>query len=210
MPEPELKLNSLARFSKTSPALVLEEYSSCEVPAGCGGVVLRWCNPNEPIPMAIRTGYGNGRREILALDGKTEINDSRMPVRYGRHALAFVLREVDPNFACLLLAAQLDPDYVRILQPEGDTFLLSQSDGTWKYNTDTPQGEEWMQAEFDDSGWRTMTAKPQMESPYGSHWSEEILTQGAEPLGIDLDSSAPQKTNVYIRKTFTVRQGREE
>ena len=33
-----LRLNTLNRFRKHSPRLLLEEYSHCEVPAGCGGV----------------------------------------------------------------------------------------------------------------------------------------------------------------------------
>jgi hypothetical protein len=37
----DLRLNSLSRYTKRSPEYVLEEHSHCEVPAGCGGVVLR-------------------------------------------------------------------------------------------------------------------------------------------------------------------------
>ncbi len=34
---PDLNLNSLSRFSKKSSTMILEVYSHCEVPAGCGG-----------------------------------------------------------------------------------------------------------------------------------------------------------------------------
>jgi hypothetical protein len=34
----ELKLNDLDRYHKRSASLILQEYSHCEVPAGCGGV----------------------------------------------------------------------------------------------------------------------------------------------------------------------------
>jgi hypothetical protein len=41
MADRELDLNTI-RAIKQSPGLVLEEHGHCEVPAGCGGVVLRW------------------------------------------------------------------------------------------------------------------------------------------------------------------------
>ena len=43
------KLNGPDRYRKRSPRLVLEEHSHCEVPAGCGGVVLRWINTDREI-----------------------------------------------------------------------------------------------------------------------------------------------------------------
>jgi hypothetical protein len=49
-------LNSLDRFRKHPGQLVLEEHGHCEVPAGCGGVVLRWRNPNPSPPR------GEGRK----------------------------------------------------------------------------------------------------------------------------------------------------
>ena len=51
MDERELRLNSI-RFDKQSPRLTLEEHSHCEVPAGCGGVVLRW-RQRTTIPLEI-------------------------------------------------------------------------------------------------------------------------------------------------------------
>jgi hypothetical protein len=43
----EQRLNSLDRFRKQPGRLVLEEHSHCQVPAGCGGGVLRRRNPQE-------------------------------------------------------------------------------------------------------------------------------------------------------------------
>lgn len=37
MPDQNLKLNSLSRYTKQSPNLVLQECEHCEVPAGCAG-----------------------------------------------------------------------------------------------------------------------------------------------------------------------------
>src|SRR5687768_6072864 len=65
----DLKLNGLSRYAKESPRLVLEEYGHCEVPAGCGGVVLRWRNPDQPIPMVVHSFSGNGTLDYQGLDG---------------------------------------------------------------------------------------------------------------------------------------------
>ena len=46
----DLRVNTLHRFAKHSPTLILHEYSSCEVPAGCGGVVMRWIAPDQDAP----------------------------------------------------------------------------------------------------------------------------------------------------------------
>jgi hypothetical protein len=149
-----LKLNDLARYSKQSPRLVLEEYGHCEVPAGCGGVVLRWRNPNEPLPMVIQLSYGNGLPTIL-LDGQKTVS-ARNPVSYGAHALAITINNFDPNFAILSLRAWLDEQYVRILQPTGDVEILSKPDGTWKYTLRVPATDEWHQPNFDDTNWLPM------------------------------------------------------
>lgn len=47
-------LNSIDRFRKRPQRFVLEEHGHCEIPAGCGGVVLRWRNPQAAVPDAQR------------------------------------------------------------------------------------------------------------------------------------------------------------
>ena len=46
-------LNSIDRFRKRPERIVLEEHGHCEIPAGCGGVVLRWRNPQTAVPVTI-------------------------------------------------------------------------------------------------------------------------------------------------------------
>src|SRR3954468_8478318 len=66
----DLELNSIDRYVKASPRFVLEEHSHCEVPAGCGGVVLRWSNPALAVPVRLEvwTSEGAGRRTVR-IDG---------------------------------------------------------------------------------------------------------------------------------------------
>src|SRR5262245_59385715 len=86
------KLNSLDRFRKQSDRLVLEEHSHCEVPAGCGGVVLRWRNPFAALPLLVYL-YSPGKTE-LSLDG-TPVVRTGNDVAPGEHLFAFVLEDAD-------------------------------------------------------------------------------------------------------------------
>lgn len=198
-----LKLNNLARYSKQSPRLVLEEYGHCEVPAGCGGAVLRWRNPNEPIPMVIQTSYSNGLPTIL-LDGQKTVS-ARNPVSYGTHTLAITINNFDPNFAILSLRAWLDEQYVRILQPTGDVEILSKPDGTWKYTLRVLATDEWRQPDFDDTNWLPMVEKPIKPNPHGfTHWDDRLKKHGMVPLGLSGEQALTQISTVYIRKIFTL------
>ncbi|MFX0095185.1 MAG: hypothetical protein ACFFBD_25855, partial [Candidatus Hodarchaeota archaeon] len=84
----KLRLNSLSRYSKKSARLILEEYSHCEIPAGCGGVVLRWIDPREKV-------YFNLERVIcgsyeIFLDGDPPPKYSTPNLEYGEHVLTFI------------------------------------------------------------------------------------------------------------------------
>lgn len=216
MPERDLKLNSLSRFSKQSTRLVLEDYSSCEVPAGCGGVVLRWRNPDEPIPMVLSISSWNGKRNKIALDGEDISSSAKIPVMYGTHVLTTTITDFDPEYALLLLVGTFHEDYVRVLHLQGDTNLLSLPDGTWKYSLDPPQNENWQQPDFDDSGWNVMVEKPfgPLPNNWGgtiSQWTKRQTDKGAKGLGIvtaEANHALVGEQNtlpiVSIRKRFTI------
>jgi len=90
MAERELKLNSLGRYGKGGGSrLVLEEHGHCEVPAGCGGAVLRWRNPNSGLLFLLH-GFGND--EIL-LDGVSP-SSARLLVPFGEHVLSLAVTEL--------------------------------------------------------------------------------------------------------------------
>jgi hypothetical protein len=50
--KPDLRLNELERFHKTSSQPALEAHSYCEVPAGRGGGGLRWTRPFAPLGLS--------------------------------------------------------------------------------------------------------------------------------------------------------------
>ena len=229
MADPNLKLNSLSRFSKQSYRLALEVHGHCEVPAGCGGVVLKWRlleASAQPIPMRMRFFSTNGKRDPWFLDHTSTEAVSKVPVTYGKHALSLVVREFDPTYALVLMVCQLDENYVRFLQPEGDTILLSLPDDTWKFTLKPPASEVWRHPDFDDSSWQSMVEKPFAPLPgnYGgdvNYWTKDLTDQGAMGLGIDFTPSSlqrflsqfgrnPSPPAVYIRKTFAVTKRRPE
>jgi hypothetical protein len=82
----DLRINTLHRFAKHSPRLVLQEYSHCEVPAGCGGVVIRWYDPAAGEPATLRVILVDARAEIW-LDG-AQLASSWIQLAAGAHVLA--------------------------------------------------------------------------------------------------------------------------
>src|SRR6185437_8664756 len=107
----EQRLNSLNRFRKQSARLVLEEHGHCEIPAGCGGVVLRWRNPRAALPVSIQ--FYSSVPSTCWLDG-AEVRVGRMDLAMGRHVVAIAVEEVKLSAGLILFAMNYDPqDYQR-------------------------------------------------------------------------------------------------
>lgn len=207
MDERELKLNSLARYAKTSPLYVLEEHGHCEVPAGCGGVVLRWRDPRDGVPLRMwlwREGEGT-----LLLDGAMPPS-ARPLVSFGEHVLAFELTVASPRYAALMFAARYPPgdsDQFLTSSAEQDVTVrvLSAADGTWRYSTSEPASEEWLRAGFDDSGWPAMQARQERQPPEdperdpGRYSFERLQRLGAAGLGVPDHSG-----RIWVRRAFAV------
>lgn len=204
MPDRDLKLNSLSRFSKTSPRLVLEEYSHCEVPAGCGGVVMRWRKPNEPMTMWVNIN-STAQTESMILDGENVLWKTRLGITWGNHVFAMSFEDVDLSQGFLLFSARLDDQFVRILQPEGETKILSKPDGKWKYTLKQPLSNDWQLTDFDDSTWLPMIAKALPAKNFRgydmSDFYQRARDRGAEDLGVD----AKRVTgSVWVRRAFHI------
>jgi len=150
----DLRLNSIARYQKQSPEYVLEEHSHCEVPAGCGGMVLRWRNPHLAVPIAMRV-YTTGAASFF-LDGALTTS-SRPLAPYGEHTLCWTIEDFDPTAAILLFAGVCDTAEVNLLVTppaagDGDPILTA-ADGSWRYTYTPPADDLWMQPTYDDSTW---------------------------------------------------------
>jgi hypothetical protein len=154
----DLQLNSLSRYSKESPGLVLEEHGHCEVPAGCGGVVLRWTNPHRAMPMEFWT-HTTGEARFY-IDG-VQPQSARPMVSYGEHVLSFRIEHAEINSGVLIFAGLYDEDkmtHTGLSRKSGrKVYVLSADDGTWKWTASEPQDDAWMTPGFDDSLWNAMT-----------------------------------------------------
>jgi hypothetical protein len=208
MSDDALRLNSIGRFSKSSPEYVLEEHSHCEVPAGCGGAVLRWRNPKRNVPVGLWS-YSPAQATLL-LDGATPTS-SRPLLPYGEHVLAWTLTECDPSYALLYFAAFYDPQRSGQEQyrwpPKQEPNLLTAADTTWRYMV-TPPPDGWELPGFDDQSWSSLTSRPApplsdpKREPFQLRHLREI---GAEGLGIDTDV-----TTAWVRKVMVLTFGGNE
>ncbi len=115
----DLRLNTLHRFAKRATRLVLEEHSSCEVPAGCGGVVLRWRDPAAGIDVSVRLSTLG--RAALWIDG-APTQGSQATLAPGAHVLAFRVTELPDHASPVCLAVHNRTDST------GDGRLLSSRD----------------------------------------------------------------------------------
>src|SRR5688572_11809546 len=128
--EEDLRLNTIDRFRKRSLNLVLEEHGHCEVPAGCGGVVLRWTDPRSGIPVRIWV-YSAGDA-VLRIDGE-QPTSSRPILSYGAHQLTL---ELVPPF--LFAAAEDEFREGRLpygVSPPERMLCLSRDDGSWQFQS---------------------------------------------------------------------------
>ncbi len=154
-------LNSLSRFRKQSGRLVLEEHSHCEIPAGCGGVVLRWRNPFAAVPLRLHL-YAPVPAACF-LDG-AEVQNGRVDLALGRHAVALALEDTDLSGGLILFAA-VHPETRSERNPpalvtDAPLRVLTADDGTWKCTLQRPETDEWKTPTFDDRDWVVLTGAP--------------------------------------------------
>jgi hypothetical protein len=224
----EQRLNSLDRFRKQPGRLVLEEHGHCEVPAGCGGVVLRWRNPRTALPVTVH--LYTPIKAVCLLDGE-ELQTGRVDLVPGRHVVAVFLEHVELDLieGLLLFAATHDPKEYQSVLPaeiqEPPLKVVSAEDGTWKFTLDQP-ADNWTSLTFDDQYWPTLVkaSTPKLTwKDYGSSACHACTEQGAVCLRLPQPSDSsrapwwrtllgqrPGKQvrlgpgNVWIRKIFDV------
>jgi hypothetical protein len=195
----DLRLNELQRYQKTSNRLALEVHSHCEVPAGCGGVVLRWRRPDAEIGIAF-TSYLSAPSEGFFLDGKP-LPEQRVSVPPGEHVLSFVVdKPGDKGF--LLLRARLEPSIASARQHEA----MSQADGRWRVATQQPL-EGWQLPRFDDSAFEPLVEK-EVPKPKGNQsWVWEVLKRDTKGLGLPPSARSTwglRRARAWVRWVFRV------
>ena len=198
----ELKLNTLGRYGKNASNLVLEEHSHCEVPAGCGGVVLRWRNPDDGLPFLLRI-FTTHTCQVF-LDGIVPPS-TRSMIPFGPHVFSLIVSDLPAGAAAFAFAAIHDETEVssrpRVSPPSRRrTAILTAADGRWKYTTTAPADDTWMRADFDDSGWPAMTQRPapvfDQKDPQ-RYRLDSMLKTGAVCLGVEGPAA-----RIWVRRSF--------
>jgi hypothetical protein len=203
MTERDLKLNTIGGLT-ASPRLVLEEHGSCEVPAGCGGVIMRWRRRSDiPLEMWL---YTTETVEAF-LDGD-RLASARPLVGSGAHVLAFRLPQPRwPKRALMLFAAFHSEQQLRhsAVAPRSGLLytLVSDADGSWRYDTTDSDDADWMQPGYDDTAWRPMIQRPmprEKNDTMRKHYLDQIVQLGGKPVGGDVRKSDV----IRIRRAFTL------
>src|SRR5438132_10346894 len=133
MAERDLKLNSLGRYGKGSSRVVLEEHGHCEVPAGCGGAVLRWRDPNAGLLFLVQL-FAAGPSKMF-IDGKEPASGWPL-IPFGDHVVSIAVEGLIPGAAAMAFAGIHDESqsrFPRVSEPSGRKVnILSAPDGSWR------------------------------------------------------------------------------
>jgi hypothetical protein len=199
VPRQKLRLNSLEGFTKTSPRLILEEHSHCEVPAGCGGVVLRWINPAAGLPVLL--DFFHPTPATLAIDG-APTTTAHVLLAPGRHVLSIEFPEPPADDQALLILV----GRLKVATPpyRDEVIVRAAADGSWLFTTSTPPAG-WMTAPRPPArGWKPLVQRPVAEpAEYTPGWYTfgRVSGHGAEPLGAP---PSRRRGPIRVRTVFTV------
>lgn len=126
----DLRLNSIDRYVKSSPRFVLEEHSGCEVPAGCGGVVLRWRDAKTEVPVRMHVATMDVTETHIRIDGG-RLSSSRPLLVPGPHEITIDLVAAANATAQFLFYARLAPDTSLVTPGDAVPLLITAADQSW-------------------------------------------------------------------------------
>ena len=183
----DLRLNTLHRFAKHSPKLILHEYSHCEVPAGCGGVVVRWIDPDTGRPAEIRAWVPSGKSEVW-LDGK-QLEESIAQLRPGIRVIAMHVTGGPVPFG---LDVWFDngrrADLVEPGQPQ------------WRCTAERP-ADGWTERDFDDRAWGPIVRASDELIARQDDWCKRACAYRRERNQV---LYALEPAQLWVRVAFTV------
>lgn len=177
----DLRINTLHRFAKHSPRLVLHEYSHCEVPAGCGGVVLRWVDVTKGSPAMVRL-VASGVEATCWLDGEPLASNLAL-LRAGGRLLAVHLRREQPEAKPFAITVRHD-DVI-------NTTLVQLGRPRWRCTATAPGSEgRWTAPDFDDDAWPGVPLA-----------SAELIAAQEDSLRRGFESLAEAGVSVFVLDT---------
>jgi hypothetical protein len=187
----DLKLNSLERYRKTSQRLALEVHSHCEVPAGCGGVVLRWRGPDDDVGLSLWHHVRGTTRRVL-LDG-APVGEQRVRVRPGAHVLALELEVSAPDTGFLLLRVSLEPAVPTARQPSTGTRA-----GAGWGATAVPPPDGWQLPGFEDASLVALEEQPVPRPDAEGRWRWDPLQEQARGLALPRSALAAPGWDAFL------------
>jgi len=199
----EVQVNAVSRYEKSSGRLVLEEYSSCEVPAGCGGAILRWIDPLEALPLHLWL-WTTGEAEAF-FDG-APITSSRFDARAGSHVFALCVRPKEDLPAQLAFSFGYTDDAKGDVEPSRSRPLgkkiqiLSGAGVVIVGSPREPVGDAWRSLAFDDSGWPALVRMSAAIKDGAKDWHlEQVQQTGARVVGLP-----EQQGPLWVRCSFEI------
>jgi hypothetical protein len=198
----DLRLNSLDRFTKRSPRFILEEHSHCEIPAGCGGVVLRWIDPRAGLPVLL--DFYHPVAATLAIDG-VPTTSSHLLLAPGRHVLSVEFPKLPPADQTLLVLGARLKIAAASLRHHEQVILRTAEDRSWVFTSTRPPRKWSTDPRFHIRGFerlRRCALNPPRHGTEGA-WVFHRATEDAqaEPLGVP---AGVERGPIYVRKVFTV------
>jgi hypothetical protein len=182
----DLELN---RFRKQDGRALLEQHSHCEVPAGCGGVVLRWVRPGSPMTVSVES-FAHADAQVT-IDG-TDLAYGRAELGPGPHVLGVTLSGVaGPEDAVLLLALRAEHrKRAPIVAPAEQ----------WQWRPSEPE-TGWNAVGAADEGWLPGVAAeaPSPRESFDQDRIGRLLGEGATPVGAGM---TPPSTRLWFRMRF--------
>jgi hypothetical protein len=189
-------LNSLDRYVKSSPRFVLEEHSHCEVPAGCGGVVLRWRDRFTSIPLDIALATVGAERADVHADG-VPLPSVRPLLAPGRHVLMVAAHGVEAaTFVFLLWITSPDAGDDPLLWTPGPL-------DAWRATGSEPAESAWTDPDADLSAWSPCLPAQVEGSTKMPYSVSHTLRLGAQPLTVD-PALPGGDARVWLRATFQI------
>ncbi len=202
----DLKLNTLERFSKKSDHLTLEEHGHCEVPAGCGGVILRWYNPSSALPVLFHVFNTSPAKGFI---NGVPMESSRPLVPPGPVVLAFEFKTAPLLQGLFMFGGVRSPDLN--MRNRSQVLVRSGGDGAWRFTLSRPQ-EGWTLPDFDASSWGELVERslaPPSKDEYHRRAAYDHLREiGAQPIGIPTGQHVAAflgglgKVPVWVRTVF--------
>ncbi|MDC0741686.1 hypothetical protein [Polyangium mundeleinium] len=184
----EVQVNAVSRYEKSSGRLVLEEYSSCEVPAGCGGAILRWIDPHEALPLHLWL-WTTGQADLF-FDG-APFTSSRVDARAGSHVLALYVRPKEDLPPQLALSFGYSDDAKGATDPARSRSIgrkiqaLSGAGAVMVGSTKQPRGDGWRLPGFDDGRWQPLVRMSAATKEPKKDWHlKQVQETGACIVGL--------------------------